>query len=117
MVVQLQRRQQAGLGVIVVSEQDGVRGEVIVRRELRLDVRRRNIAAEAEIQAVGDAGEVQLAVILERIPPVKPVVLQQLVAEVPAGRGVAVVDAVKVGDPETPIDVIGLYCIRLALEA
>ena len=107
-LVELEAEHGAGLGVCVVSEQERVRGQVVVRGVLRFDVRAGDPAADSNHHSLEDPRDVHVEVLLDGIVPIQIVVIQQLLAEPSAGRRVAVVDAVQVDGTEPPVDVIGL---------
>ena len=54
---------------------------IVVRRQLRFDVRERNIAADSYVQPVGDLGKVQVDIGHYGVEPVGIVIAEQLLAE------------------------------------
>jgi hypothetical protein len=95
MVVQLDRRVDAYLRVAVVGVKDRVGVGVIVGRELSLDVRQRDVAADAEDHAVGDLREVGVVVEHDGVEAVLRILHQKLLAQDAVRGGEAVVGAVE----------------------
>ena len=91
--------------------------QVVVRRQLGLDVRRRNIPSGLDDHSLRDVWDVQQRISLHRIKPVQTVVIQKLATE-PSLRGSpTVVDAIHRCDTKTPIDMVGLLRVRQPLNA
>jgi hypothetical protein len=103
-----------GVGIDGIHHRVGV--QIILGRELGLDVDWRDVPADAEDHPLGDVREINVQIELKRVITVQVIVLEQLVAEPALGRGVSIVDAVQVRHLEAPVHVIGLVRIGLPLE-
>src|SRR5712692_1382672 len=89
--------------------------QIIVRRQLRFDVRWRNIPPGLDDHSLRDMREVQQGVRLNRIKPVQIVVLQKLAAEPSLRGGPAIVDSIHRRETKTPINMLGLRGVRQPL--
>jgi hypothetical protein len=89
---------------------------VVVRRELRLDVRQRDVAPRTDDESLEGLREVELAIDHREVVAVDRVVLQQLVARQAIRSRVTVVLTVERRQPHAPVDVILLHGIGKAIE-
>ncbi len=94
-----------------------MRIHVVVRRQLRLDVRQRDVAPQAHIGAAGaDPRDERFHPHHREVVAVDIVVCQQLITIDAVRSGVAVIRAVNRRQAETPVDVILLHRVRHPLE-
>ncbi len=89
---------------------------VIVRRELRLDVRQCDEAAEAHHEAFENLRHEDFAIHHRRVIALDIVAVQKLVAPQAIGRGVAVVGAIDAGHAEAPVDMVLLHRVGRTLD-
>ncbi len=89
---------------------------VVVGRKLRLDVRQRNVPAYADVHALRHLRNVEIEVRHGNVEAILFVRSQKLVAENALGGGEAIIQAVNRRKAETPVDMIGLHGVRLALD-
>jgi len=115
-LVERQVRNDPGVGVVVEGVGHRVRVHVVVGRELRLDVRDRDVAAEPDHQPVQHLRNEDLAVGHRNVEAVVVVLVQQLAGEQSIRRGVAIVLTVDRRDAEAPVDVVFLNRIRQPLD-
>ena len=108
-LVQRSRGLDAGVGVVVERIRHRVRIHVVVRRELRLDVRDRDEAADTNQHAVRDPRNEDLAIGHRQVVAIVRILVQKLIAPKSEGRGVAIVLAVDRRQSEAPVDVILLH--------
>ena len=103
----------AGLEPFVGAIAEGVGRRVgvhvVVRRELGLDGGQRDIAAEAQHQALDDPRDIRLGIQHRKIAVVDGVVLERLVAREASRGGVAIILAIDRADPKAPADMVGLH--------
>src|SRR5262249_35547895 len=104
------------LRVGVEGKEERVGAEVVVGRELGLDVRRRDPPTDPKLCALEDPRKVDVEVLLGRIEAIELVVLQELIAEPTASRRVAIVAAIEERRTEAPVDVICLNRVGRALD-
>ncbi len=111
-----ERSQHARVREVVERVRHGVAVHVVVGGQLRLDVRHRDEAPDAHHQPFRDLREERFAVEHREVHAVGLVLAQQLVAQQPVGRGVAVVRAVDGGDAHAPVHVVLLDGIGQAFQ-
>ena len=114
--VELDRGDDAVLRVGVDRVQQRVGIADVVRRELRLDVRNRDVAADADVHALGDLREPEVEVVHDRVEAVGAAAVEVLVAEHAVGERVLVVGAVQQRQAATPVEVVALHDVGRALE-
>ncbi len=115
-LIECQRGLQAFVGIVVEGVGQRVRIHIIVRRQLRFDVGHRDEAAQAEQEAFRDVWDVQLTIHHRKVVSVNQVVAEQLIARQSIRGRVAIVLPVYSGNPEAPVDVVGLHCIGQAFD-
>ena len=81
---------------------------VVVGRELGFDIRQRDVAADADVHALGDVRDVEVEVVHHGVVAVLVVAGEELLREDALGGGVAIVLAPELGDAEAPVEVLGL---------
>jgi len=117
MIIQFYVRIDARLRVAIEGEHQRVREQVVVGRQLGLDIWWRNVPSGPDDHSLGDMRNVQQGVSLNRIPPVQTVVLQKLAAEPPLRGSPAPVDSIKRRETKAPIYMVGLHGVRQPLNA
>src|SRR6266852_4843605 len=91
--------------------------EVIARRHLSFDVGNGKESPDPYVHALRNLGKVKLAIERRHIVAIRAVLAQQLIAEDSLHDGVAIIEAIDVGDIESPVDAIPLRRIREPLDA
>ena len=76
LIVELYRGIDARLGITIKGEHQRMGEQIVVRSELRLNVRWRNVATNFNDHTLRDVGNVQKSVDLYRVKSVQTVVLQ-----------------------------------------
>src|ERR1700722_6349209 len=91
---------------------------IVVGRKLSFNIGQRNVASDANVRALANVREVQVEIHHDRIEAILFPwrVPQQLLAEIALRRGETVVESPQPGKPESPIKMIRLYGVRLALD-
>ncbi len=118
-LIQLDRKHRTFLGVRIVGVQQRMAVGVIVRRQLRFDVRHRDVAADAHVHAIGHAREVTFQVSHRDVVAVLGDITDtvgELVAPYAARVGVLGIRAPQCGHAEAPVEVLLLHHVRSALE-
>ena len=116
MVAQFGRGVDSVLRVAIIGIENGVTVRVVVRRQLRFNVRQRDISPHPDIRSKAYMRIYRSQVVHDRVIAIDIIALEQLLAEDPLGRCVAVIQAIQVGKPEPPIEMVPLNGIRQTFE-
>jgi hypothetical protein len=81
---------------------------VVVRRELRFDIRDRDEAADADVCALKDR-KIEVRVDHREVDAVDEIVVEELIAHQTIGSRIAVILAIQRREAEAPIEVIELH--------
>ncbi len=115
LLIEHDRRHGARLRVGIERKLERVRGHIVVRCELDFDIRRRDPTSDPENEALRNPWHIHVAIHFCRIVPVPLIPLQQLIAEPAPGGHVPVIAPVQIAKPKSPIDMVSLYGVGLAL--
>ena len=114
-LAQIEAGNNAGLRVRVNRVEKRMGIGVIVRRKLRFNVWQGYVAANTNIETLGDMRNINVDIIHDGVIPIFMIEFQQLLAKNSFGRGVAVVLPVKLRKAETPVHMVGLHRVWQAL--